>query len=66
VSQPSQTCKLRCPACGHYLSKVIDSRAVGRDQPAIRRRRACLECNARYSTVERVVADSVKSAHHHI
>lgn len=49
------TAKLRCPACGDYLSRVVDSRVVGDPAaPMIRRRRRCLTCRSRFSTVERV------------
>lgn len=47
--------KLRCPACGEYLSRVVDSRVAGDPAaPVIRRRRQCLTCRSRYATVERV------------
>ena len=40
-----------CPYCGHYDSRVIDSRDVN---DGIRRRRQCLKCDARFTTYERV------------
>ncbi len=40
-----------CPYCGHNDSKVIDSRDVSE---AVRRRRECLECSARFTTYERL------------
>jgi transcriptional repressor NrdR len=42
---------MRCPYCGHEDSKVIDSRDVNE---AVRRRRECLECGARFTTYERL------------
>ena len=43
---------MNCPKCGYADNKVIDSRASeGHD--AIRRRRECLECAARFTTYER-------------
>jgi transcriptional repressor NrdR len=45
-----------CPYCGHNDSKVIDSRDVSE---AVRRRRECLECNARFTTYERLQAVSL-------
>ncbi len=42
---------MKCPFCGHPDSKVIDSRA---GDEGIRRRRECLQCGLRFSTVERV------------
>ena len=43
---------MNCPKCGHVDSKVIDSRS-SEAQDAIRRRRECLECSARFTTYER-------------
>jgi transcriptional repressor NrdR len=43
---------MRCPACGHEESKVVDSRTA-RDGAAIRRRRECLLCGRRFTTYER-------------
>lgn len=40
-----------CPNCGHADSKVVDSRE---SEEAIRRRRQCLQCEARFTTYERV------------
>lgn len=46
---------MRCPYCGHYDSKVIDSRSSDRDRgSAIRRRRICKGCDGRFTTYERV------------
>ncbi len=42
---------MKCPFCGHTEDRVVDSR-VGRDGEFIRRRRACLSCNRRYTTYE--------------
>jgi transcriptional repressor NrdR len=42
---------LNCPYCGHYDSKVIDSRDVNE---GIRRRRQCLRCENRFTTYERL------------
>ncbi len=44
---------MRCPACGNTSSKVVDSRPAP-DGDAIRRRRACERCGARFTTWERV------------
>jgi transcriptional repressor NrdR len=44
---------MKCPQCGYDNDRVIDSRA-SQDGAAIRRRRECLHCQARYSTYERV------------
>ena len=42
---------MNCPYCGHYDSKVIDSRDVN---DGIRRRRQCLQCHSRFTTYERL------------
>lgn len=42
---------MNCPYCGHYDSKVIDSRDVN---DGIRRRRQCLRCELRFTTYERI------------
>lgn len=44
---------MRCPACGHSDSKVVDSRPSD-DGSAIRRRRECLACGRRFTTYERL------------
>lgn len=44
---------MKCPFCGHADDKVLDTR-VQKDG-AIRRRRECLECKARFSTVETIM-----------
>jgi transcriptional repressor NrdR len=43
---------VRCAACGHLDSKVVDSRQSD-DGGAIRRRRQCLACGERFTTFER-------------
>jgi len=43
---------LRCPFCGHEDSQVKDSRPA-EDGSAIRRRRQCEDCGARFTTFER-------------
>jgi transcriptional repressor NrdR len=44
---------VRCPACGSFDDKVIDSRQAD-DGSSIRRRRACIACARRFTTFERV------------
>ena len=44
---------MRCPFCGHLDDKVMDSRE-GQAGEMIRRRRACLKCNRRFTTYERI------------
>ena len=44
---------MKCPFCAHSEDKVLDTR-VQKDG-GIRRRRECLSCKSRYSTLETVV-----------
>ncbi len=44
---------MRCPFCGNEESQVKDSRPT-EDYAAIRRRRACPSCGARFTTFERI------------
>lgn len=44
---------MRCPFCAHDDSQVKDSRPT-EDNGAIRRRRQCESCGARFTTFERV------------
>ncbi len=44
---------MRCPFCGHEDTQVKDSRPTD-DNTAIRRRRNCLNCGARFTTFERI------------
>jgi len=50
---------MKCPFCKTNRDRVVDSRASD-DGTAIRRRRECVRCNRRYTTVERVVAATLK------
>ena len=44
---------MRCPFCGNEDTQVKDSRPT-EDNSAIRRRRQCINCAARFTTFERV------------
>src|SRR3546814_15434969 len=44
---------MRCPFCGNEDTQVKDSRPT-EDNSAIRRRRQCPNCGARFTTFERV------------
>jgi len=44
---------MRCPSCGYFESKVVDSRPTD-DGSTIRRRRVCLDCEYRFTTYERL------------
>ena len=47
---------MRCPYCGFADTKVTDSRDA---DEGIRRRRECLNCGQRFTTVERLAATSL-------
>jgi len=44
---------VKCPYCGDFEDKVVDSR-LNPDGDAIRRRRECLKCERRYTTYEHI------------
>lgn len=45
---------MMCPYCGNEELKVIDSRD-SKDGENIKRRRECLKCNKRFSTIEKIL-----------
>src|ERR687886_3013305 len=50
---------MRCPYCRHPDSRVVDSREHDEGQ-VIRRRRSCLGCGKRFTTVEEATLAVVK------
>lgn len=44
---------MRCPHCGNYDDKVIESRTLANGE-AIRRRRECTSCGYRFTSYERI------------
>jgi len=44
---------MRCPFCGNDEDKVVDSRSR-EDGRVIRRRRLCMKCDQRFSTIEEI------------
>ncbi len=50
---------MRCPKCGANNDKVIDSRCV-KDDSGVRRRRECLECGNRFTTIESIIPEELK------
>ncbi|MBN2358768.1 MAG: hypothetical protein JXR83_04900 [Deltaproteobacteria bacterium] len=44
---------MKCPVCGARVTQVLDSRQTDRGA-AVRRRRACAKCDARFTTYERI------------
>ena len=53
--------RMKCPFCKIDNDKVIDSRSA-EDGFLVRRRRHCLNCDNRFSTLERVVEIDVRVA----
>ena len=49
---------MQCPKCGHPDTKVLDTRMV-KNRPSIRRRRQCLKCEYRFSTVEEILREDI-------
>ncbi|EKD57417.1 MAG: transcriptional regulator NrdR, partial [uncultured bacterium] len=49
---------MKCPFCDTKKTQVLESRVV-EDGKAIRRRRECLKCTKRFTTLERVRGNSV-------
>ena len=45
---------MRCPKCASLDTKVLDTR-TGKNETSIRRRRQCLECGYRFTTIEEVL-----------
>lgn len=50
---------MKCPFCHEKRDRVIDTQATA-DGAAIRRRRECLACGARYTTYERIERQPLK------
>ncbi len=44
---------MKCPYCDHLDNRVIDSR-LNKDKTITRRRRACANCEQRFTTYERI------------
>jgi len=45
-----------CPRCNHEDTKVLETR-LGKGNHSIRRRRECLACDHRFSTIEEIVRE---------
>ena len=50
---------MRCPKCKCDNDRVIDSRGV-KDGDGVRRRRECLECGYRFTTLEAVIPEELR------
>ncbi|MFM8905327.1 MAG: transcriptional regulator NrdR [Verrucomicrobiota bacterium] len=49
---------MQCPRCRHEDTKVLETR-LGKGGQSIRRRRECLACAHRFSTVEEILRDGL-------
>lgn len=49
---------MNCPKCNHAETKVTDTR-IGKNSSAIRRRRQCLACDYRFSTLEEIIREGL-------
>lgn len=47
-----------CPKCNHEDTKVLETR-LGKGNHSIRRRRECLACENRFSTVEEIIREGL-------
>ncbi len=47
-----------CPRCNHEDTKVLETR-LGKGNHSIRRRRECLACSHRFSTVEEIIREGL-------
>lgn len=50
---------MRCPDCGCLDDKVVDSRAT-KEGAGVRRRRECLKCSHRFTTIEEIIQAELK------
>ncbi len=50
---------MRCPECSCLDDKVIDSRAT-KEGAGVRRRRECLQCGHRFTTLEEIIQSELK------
>jgi len=49
---------MRCPYCGEIDTRVLDSRAT-QDSSSIRRRRQCVSCTKRFTTMEKLEEEPI-------
>lgn len=49
---------MKCPYCGELDSRVLDSRST-QESSAIRRRRQCIKCNNRFTTMEKIEEEPI-------
>jgi len=49
---------MRCPKCAYLEDKVIDSR-ISKEGNSVRRRRECLNCSNRFTTLEEIIPTEI-------
>lgn len=49
---------MKCPYCGEFDTRVLDSRSTA-DSAAVRRRRQCVSCSNRFTTMEKAEAEPI-------
>ncbi len=49
---------MKCPYCGEIDTRVIDSRST-QDASSIRRRRQCISCESRFTTMEKMEEEPI-------
>ncbi|GHB89933.1 transcriptional regulator NrdR [Cerasicoccus arenae] len=49
---------MQCPKCSHNDTKVLDTR-LGKNNLSIRRRRQCLGCGHRFTTIEEILREGL-------
>lgn len=49
---------MQCPKCAHPDTKVLDTR-LGKGNVSIRRRRQCLDCGHRFTTIEEILREGL-------
>jgi len=49
---------MHCPKCNHTDTKVVDTR-LGKNNLSVRRRRQCLGCNYRFTTIEEILREGL-------
>lgn len=49
---------MQCPKCSHPDTKVLDTR-TGKASHSIRRRRQCLHCQHRFTTIEEILREGL-------
>ncbi|WP_269536992.1 transcriptional regulator NrdR [Cerasicoccus fimbriatus] len=49
---------MQCPKCTHADTKVLDTR-LGKNNLSIRRRRQCLGCGYRFTTIEEILREGL-------